>query len=377
MLVITSEFDKEIVGGLGIVSTKIANGVRAKGYQLTVVTFNRKGNEVKVDRGDIQVFRFPRALPYYRDRQFVVDEIIPYLEIPDLIHLHSVQGLDIAKHFKETYGIPVIYTSHSIGIIEAETTDRDRNYVNHQQDAIYELADTITCPSNMEKQRFILYYPQHREKIEVIPNGIDIKKMRPKKKIIPNRLLYVGRTAKSKGIETLIQSMPLILRKLPNTVLHIVGHGSTASSKRMAKLIARHRIKRNIVFHPWIPQEELFRFYHQCTLVIVPSYYESFGMVMLESMAHGTPVVATTAVGAAENISRSVVLKVPPKDTKTLAEAILRLAKDRSSLIERGKQGVDIAREYTWEIPIKRYSELYRRLIESIKPIEDPLDSLD
>ncbi len=374
---ITSEYDKEIVGGLGIVSTKLAHGIRDYNYRLTVVTFNRKGNEVKTERGDIDVFRFPRTFPYYRDRQLIASEIIPYIEIPDVVHLQSVQGLDLAKHFKETYGTPIVYTSHSMGIVEAETTDREREYVNHQQEAIYALADKVICPSNMEKQRFLLYYPQHRQKVEIIPNGIDIKRIKPKRKILPNRLLYVGRTAKSKGIETLLQSLPQVLRKLPNTVLHVVGHGSSSSAKRIDRLISRHNLKRNIVFHPWIPQEELFHFYHQCTLVVIPSYYESFGMVMLESMAHGTPVIVTTAVGAAENMSRSVVLKVPPKDNKTLANAIISLAKDRTALIRRGKQGIGIAREYTWDIPIKRYTELYHRLIQTAKTVEDPLDSLD
>ncbi len=372
ILMITSEFGKEIVGGLGIVASKLTSQLRRNGYQVTVITLNRKGHELKKEGyKNITVYHFPKQPPYYQCRQLVAQEILPYIELPDLIHLQSVQGLELAKALKNQYGIPVVYTSHSMGIVESETTDRERTEVNLQQEKIYELADTIICPSRMEKHRFGLHYPYLQNKVEVIPNGIDVHKVEPKKNIHPHRLLYVGRAARSKGLETLILALPKVIQKLPKTVLHVIGHGSSSYMKQINDLIRQYNLKHKVIFHPWMEQAELSRYYKASTIVIIPSYYESFGMVMLEAMAHGTAVIATTEVGAAEEISRSVVLKVPPKDSDQMAKAIIHLLKNRHTLIERGKSGIEISKEYTWDRPVLKYIELYKRLIPNAPDTEE------
>lgn len=375
ILMITTEYGKDIVGGLGIVASKLTHALIEKGFHLTVVTLNRKDRKVRRESNkSISVFRFPKQPPYYQNRQLAANEILPYIELPDLVHLQSVQGVELAEALQENYGIPVVYTSHSMGVVESEMTDRERSEVNRQQEKAYELANAIICPSRMEKQRFSLYYPRLVDKVEVIPNGIDIQKITPKRKIFPHRLLYVGRTARSKGLETLIMALPRVIQRKPKTVLHVVGHGSTSYSQRIQQLIRQLKLKRRVIFHPWVEQSLLSRYYKAATIVIIPSYYESFGMVLFEAMAHGTPVITTTEVGAAADISRSVVLKVPPKDSGQLATAIIHLLNNQSSLKERGTSGLDISRHYAWDRPISLYIDLYRKLIRSSPITIEPPD---
>lgn len=365
ILMITSEMEPDIVGGLGIVSSKLARHITDEGHRMTIVTINRRDREVKKEHSkQLSIFRFPKQPPYYQNRQFVAKEILPHIEIPDVVHLQCVQGLELATYLKEKYHTPIIYTSHSMGIVEAETTERERSEVNASQEAIYELADAIVCPSRMERTRFVHYYPHLKDKVEIISNGIDASNIKPKRKSIPNRLLYVGRIARSKGLETLLLALALLSRKKPRLVLHVVGHGSPSSMKRVKDIISKKRLKDRVVFHPWVEQNEVYRFYKASTVVIIPSHYESFGMVMLEAMAHGTPVIVTTEVGAAEDFSRSVVIKVPPKDPRILAESILHLTSDVKSLKERGAKGIAIARIYSWERPVALYLALYRRLVK-------------
>lgn len=366
ILMITTEFDQEIVGGLGIVATKLTRHLVDRGYQLTVITLNRKDDKVKKKSGKIIVYQFPKNAQFYQNRQMVASEIARYINVPDLIHLQSVQGLELAKYLKSKHGTPIVYTSHSMGIVESEVTERDRSETNKQQEEIYELVDAIICPSRMERKRLIHYYPHLVDKVHVIPNGIDRNKIKPKRKIIPNRILYVGRVARSKGLETLIRALPKVIKKRPKTILHVVGSGSSSYMGEMRQLISQLKLKQKVIFHPWMDQDELSRYYRGTTIVVIPSHYESFGMVVVEALAHATPVIVTTAVGAAEDMSRSVIIKVEPKNHSQLSDALIHLLSSRSSLIERGKNGYKIAKQYSWEYTSDKYIDLYQRLISNL-----------
>ncbi|MCF6093328.1 glycosyltransferase family 4 protein [Microaerobacter geothermalis] len=365
ILMITSEFEPDIVGGLGIVSTQLVKELVKKGIQVTVVSLRRSGDYVSSHEGKFKVIRFPKITRFYQNRQMIPESISPYLKkiSPDLIHIQCVQGMELGKNLKSHYRVPLIYTSHSIGREEAEgRINPDQLLVVKQQEKLYETADSIVCPSNMEKRVLLKHYPLWESKVTVIPNGIAEIDIPRRKNANLYHLLYVGRLAWSKGLETVIRALPLVVRKHPRTVLHVVGDGSSSYRRHIQGLIKKYHLDKRVVFHSWMEQRKLSNVYSLSGIVIVPSYYESFGMVVLEAMAHGVPVIVTTAVGVAEDMSRSVVMKIKPKNVQEMAEAIHHLLSNQSSAKSRGKAGLKLVKKYFWSNTADQYLALYRKL---------------
>jgi glycogen(starch) synthase len=370
ILMITSEYEPDIIGGLGIVSTRLSKELASKGIDVTVVTLARDINSVRVEEhGKLTVIRIPRSGDHYQNRQMDPKAFIPYLEKKsfDLAHIQCVQGLELAKYLKSHYDIPLIYTSHSIGREEAITEGKSNPgrivSVKHQE-SLYDTVHAIVCPSSLEKSIFRKHYPGQESKVVVIPNGFQVIGKSGSTSVNPNQLLYVGRLTRPKGLETIIRALPMVAKIHQKVVLHVVGDGSSSYRRHIIGLMKKLHIQNRVIFHPWMDQKELTKFYSSSSMVIVPSNYESFGMVVLEALAHGTPVVATKAVGVAEGLSRSVVMQVQPKNAKEMAQSIHHLLSDRSSAHRRGKDGMELVKQFSWSRIADLYISLYGKMLK-------------
>ena len=200
---------------------------------------------------------------------------------------------------------------------------------------------------------------------DIIPNGIDVARFRgaaplPRLRGDAPRILFLGRfNEPRKGFKYLLRAMPLVHQHFPEARLIVVGAGKP---ERYQKLIDQHGI-RNIEFVGMVPRDELPRYYASCDIFCAPSIArESFGIVLLEAMAAGKPVVASDIPGYASVMSnRREGLLVPPKEPHSLALALVRLLADPAMRRELAANGERTAERYAWSQVAAAVLAIYER----------------
>jgi phosphatidylinositol alpha-mannosyltransferase len=201
----------------------------------------------------------------------------------------------------------------------------------------------------------------------VIPNGIDYARfatpLEPRK-FDDDRLdvLFVGRLDKRKGLQYLLRAWPLVRREFPRARLLVVGGGRRLESyRRYAELQGWSEI----VFAGYVSSDDLVRYYQTADVFCAPSTgQESFGIVLLEAMAAGRPIVASDIPGYAEVVTHGAEgLLVPPKDASALAMALAHVLADRRLGRELGERGRVKASAYDWSSVADRVLAYYDETI--------------
>ncbi len=206
---------------------------------------------------------------------------------------------------------------------------------------------------------------------DIIPNGIELDHFRPDLEPLPEfmdgkiNLLFVGRMEKRKGLEYLLKAYRLIKPDCPDCRLIIVGPG-THSREKYEKMVAESELK-DVVFAGNVDYKILPRYYRTADVFCAPATgHESFGIILLEAMATGTPLVASRISGYASVMTHEKEgLLVPPKQEVPLAQAIARLIKDPSLRRRLGQQGIQTSSIYGWESVSRRVMDYYTRTILS------------
>ncbi|MFC2008294.1 glycosyltransferase family 4 protein [Chloroflexota bacterium] len=202
-----------------------------------------------------------------------------------------------------------------------------------------------------------------------IPNGIDLERFSPDVSPIDEfcdgklNLLFVGRLEPRKGLNYLLKAYKRIQQEIPNSRLIVVGPGTRL--RRKYKRQAKHDRLNDVAFVGYVPYEELPRYYKTADIYCTPATgRESFGIVLLEAMAVGKPVVASNIEGYAGVITDGVDgLLVPSRDDKALAQALISLMRDESLRQEMGARGRAKALDYSWERIAKKVLGYYIRVL--------------
>jgi phosphatidylinositol alpha-mannosyltransferase len=203
----------------------------------------------------------------------------------------------------------------------------------------------------------------------IIPNGVDVGHFSPGVSPIDEfcdgkiNILFTGRLEKRKGLNYLLKAYQLVKREIPNSRLIITGPG-TRLRRKYEKQVMRSGLK-DVVFAGYVSYEELPRYYQTADIFCAPATgWESFGIVLLEAMAVGKPVVASNIAGYANLVTHGVEgLLVPPKDEKGLAQALLTLMTDESLRQQMGSRGRLKAEGYSWERIAQRVFNYYVRVL--------------
>jgi len=176
-------------------------------------------------------------------------------------------------------------------------------------------------------------------------------------------ILFVGRLEKRKGANYLLKAYRRVKRDIPNSRLIIVGPGTKLRDK-YEEQVEKYDLK-DVVFVGYTSHEELPRYYKTADIFCAPATgWESFGIVLLEAMAVGKPIVASDIDGYASILSHGVEgLLVPPKDEESLAQALISLLKDEKLRQEMGARGILKAEEYDWKNVARRVESLYEKIL--------------
>jgi phosphatidylinositol alpha-mannosyltransferase len=204
----------------------------------------------------------------------------------------------------------------------------------------------------------------------IIPNGVDLKHFSPDVPPLEKfqdgkvNILFVSRLEKRKGVNYLLSAYEQVRKEIGNCRLILVGP-STRWSRWYEEQVKLKGLK-DIFFTGWVPQEELPRYYQTADIVCTPATgRESFGLILLEAMAMGKPIVASNIDGYASVATHNAeALMVPPKDEHSLAQALITLAADAKLRREMGARGKLKAAEYGWERIAQRVMDYYQEVIK-------------
>jgi phosphatidyl-myo-inositol alpha-mannosyltransferase len=206
------------------------------------------------------------------------------------------------------------------------------------------------------------YFPDFP--LRVIPNGIDVNTFMPG--LAPIRhlrddsvnILFVGRLEKRKGLGDLLRAYEFMNARVPKSRLIVVGDGPLRG--RVESYIARHRLP-NVVLAGYVPDTVLPRYYCSADIFCAPATgAESFGIVLLEAMASGVPVVATEVEGYMSVLEPGRdSMTVQPKGWAELGAALVILARDAELRGRMGAYGHEKARRYAWEAVASQIVEVY------------------
>jgi phosphatidyl-myo-inositol alpha-mannosyltransferase len=207
------------------------------------------------------------------------------------------------------------------------------------------------------------YFPQYP--LRVIPNGIDVDAFKPGQAPIRHlrddsvNILFVGRLEKRKGLFDLLRGYEFMRSRVPKSRLIVVGDGPLRS--KVESYISRHRLP-DVVLAGYVPDTVLPRYYCSADIFCVPATgAESFGIVLLEAMASGLPVVATEIEGYMSVLEPGRdSMTVQPKGWAELGSALIILARDAELRRRMGAYGHEKARRYSWEVVASQIVEVYQ-----------------
>jgi glycosyltransferase involved in cell wall biosynthesis len=261
---------------------------------------------------------------------------------PDVVHSHFWMSGYAAVRAARPLGIPVLHTFHALGVVKRreqgveDTSPPERQAV---EESLLHDTDRIlaTCPDEVFE---LLRLGADRNRVSVVPCGVDVDHFTPDGPAAPlppsadpaaRRVLYVGRLVVRKGIGNLITA----LAEVPGAELVIAGGPDPVLLEtdpevaRLRSLAAGHGIGHRVRFLGRVDRAELPALYRSADVVASVPWYEPFGIVPVEAMACGIPVVAAAVGGLADTVIDNVTgLHVPPRDPGMIAAALRRLLAD-------------------------------------------------
>jgi D-inositol-3-phosphate glycosyltransferase len=278
---------------------------------------------------------------------------------------------------------------HTLGLMKQQVgqtpEEREGQYRINGEKVVMGASDLIVAATEAEKEQLETLYKVHPEKIRIIPPGVDIHHFYPipqdeaKDAIgIPAKdrmTLFVGRIEPLKGVDTLIRAMAIVKEnceffECPHYLAVIGGdpEGRTEEvsneMKRLQDLCHDLGLDDMVLFLGKRGQNTLPYYYSAAEVVVVPSHYESFGMVALEAMACGTSVIASKVGGLAHLVKDGETgYFVPAQNPEALAEKLQLLLNHKELRHRMGARASAYAKDFRWELIVNQIMAVYQELI--------------
>lgn len=305
-----------------------------------------------------------------------------------LIHSHYWYSGSVALKVKDYLGISMVHNCHSLGRIKYDVLKKEKPpYADMrllEEEMILKKANAIIASTPQEIKNILDLYSVTGENIELIRAGVNERLFRPIEKekamdvtglTFDNIILFVGRITKAKGLRILIRALAKVKEQL-NEELKLIAIGGDVSGvmhseeesgekRYLRKLIRELDLNEEVIFLGPVKRKVLPYYYSAADVCVVPSLYESFGLVAVEAMACGTPVVASRVGGLAHTVKSDYSgLHFVPGRSDLLAEKLVRLIRDPEKLEKMSFNARKrAAREFGLERTVKQINELYYFLI--------------
>lgn len=306
----------------------------------------------------------------------------------DLIYSHYwLSGL-AARELRAAWGVPVVQLFHTLGLmkdrIAREPAARPINLRACSEAEIMGWADRLIASTPAERAQMLWLYRANRRAIEIVPPGVDLTRFHPLSPEVAKQaiglpadqrmLLFVGRIEPLKGVDTIFEAMSLIKRDTPrlldNFGLSIIGGnpddpaGDNDEMERLKSLRLQLDLDELVTFLGAKDQDTLNYYYASSEALVMPSDYESFGMVALEAMASGTPVIASEVGGLAFVVQDGVNgYHVPVREPAALAAKIRTLLEQPRIRQRLARNAILCAQDYAWPKIADRLLDIFGALI--------------
>jgi D-inositol-3-phosphate glycosyltransferase len=320
-------------------------------------------------------------------KQFSESKDIHY----DLIHSHYWMSGIAAAELKNDWDIPIVHMFHTLVLMKNRVAqspgEMEGEYRLEGERKVLSVSDRIIAATQAELAQLQFLYQADTRRIVVIPPGVDICHFYP----IPadearefigappcgRMILFVGRIEPLKGLDVLFQAFALLRKredlKDMSFCLTVIGGEPDADPDTMSKEMSRLQLLRErsdlgdiVTFLGKRDQDTLPYYYSAAEIVVVPSYYESFGMVALEAMACGTPVVVSQVGGLAFLVQDGITgYTVPVEDPQALADRLLMLLKDEQLRQQMGQRAAEKAKNYSWQNIVEQLLVVYQEVLEA------------
>jgi len=301
-------------------------------------------------------------------------EVIAVQEEFDVIHAHDWLSFPAGIRAKELTGKPLVVHVHA--------TEFDRTGGNGVHGHVYEIerrgmevADKVISVSEFTKRVIVDKYRIPSEKVEVVHNGIEIKKaslsdtkgrtpLHVLKDAGMNIVLFVGRITLQKGLEYLLYAAKRVLEHRPNTLFVIAGSGDM--TEQMMRLTAELSISKNVLYTGFLRGEELEYAYSAADLFVMPSVSEPFGLTALEAIENGTPVILSKQSGVSEVTNHA--LRVDFWDSEAMADKIISVLSHSSLSTELRKNAHKELPRISWSLAADKCRAIYSALALNSTP---------
>jgi D-inositol-3-phosphate glycosyltransferase len=310
------------------------------------------------------------------------------------VHAHYWLSAKVARTLEEKWNVPVVQMFHTLGLVKREVMDEDIDgesdiRVEIEREAVQKSAAVIAA-SKIELDELRRLYRADPSRVAVIPCGVDpalfhpVRQADAREKLGRDQcqriILFVGRIEQIKGIDVLLRALDILFQRHPemrsDVCLLVVGGAldpgddepETEKILELRRLVHEHRLESNVSFVGSRGQEELALYYAAADLCAVPSLTESFGLVALEAMACGTPVVGTRVGGLQTVIENGKSgLLVPAGDDEALADAMAQVLTDARLRMHLAHGARERAEQFTWRRVGDRIVDLYDRVLNAPK----------
>lgn len=305
----------------------------------------------------------------------------------DLIHSHYwLSGL-AGTVLKQAWEVPLLQMFHTLGLMKQQIgrTPEEREGENRIEGErfVMKMSDLVIAATEAERSQLESLYGLDHHKVMIIPPGVDTHHFYPipqdeaKEAIgIPSKdrmALFVGRIEPLKGVDTLIKAMSIVKEnctsfQCPHYLVIIGGDAEgdkeqiSAEMRRLQTLCMDLGLDEIVLFLGKRAQNTLPYYYSAAEVVVMPSHYESFGIVALEAMACGTPVIASRVGGLAYLIKENETgYFVPSQDPEALAQKLRLLFINNELRARMGAQAAEYAQDFSWELITSQIVKVYQK----------------
>ena len=370
ILMLTWEYPPRVVGGISRVVHDLSHRLIKDGHEVTVVTYRdgevpyfEDDKGVKVHRIDNYMINPNNFIEWIMQMNFAMvakaNKIIAEQGEFDIIHAHDWLVAYAAKAIKESYGIPIVSTIHATEAgRNSGIHDETQRYINDTEWMLTYESTEVIVNSNYMKNELQRLFGLPFEKINVVPNGVNLnifagverdyefrrKYAMDNEKII----LFIGRLVYEKGIQNLIAAMPKILNGYKDAKLVIAGKGGMIDELRQQ--VHALGIDQKVYFAGYMNGKDVQKMYKAADISVFPSTYEPFGIVALEAMLSENPIVVSDIGGLNEIVQhRENGMKAYAGNPNSIADSVLELLYDHqlcNNIVKKAKNKV--RNEYNW-----------------------------
>ena len=267
----------------------------------------------------------------------------------------------------------MVYTVHSLDRAEYEVGEGPPECLTQWdlQAATITGADRVIALTASERRLVSAYCPDASSRVRVVGNGIAINRTtrRPSTPGGPV-VLFSGRFVDRKGIRDLLAAIPTVLAAVPATRFVLAGGARGSTAQEMDRWWRPSGLEGDarVTFTGWLDGEEMTDWYRTADVLVVPSWYEPFGMVVLEGMLHGLAIAAADVGGPSEILVDGVTGRLfPPRDATALTHVLIQLAGSRSLRRRLGRQArAEVSRSWAWPLVLPGLRNVY----DELAPVE-------